>query len=151
MSLFGLKITSNKPGVLFPAEDQHLIITQAAIAESQGGDQVLTITIGGDEFTLGTLRKGSKDEIPLNLHLLAGTETTYYMNLKGEGEVHLTGCYQPDAIEEDSDDSLGMDHMEDTDSEEEDFPISAKIEEVKEDSPVVKQKTIKKKNSGKRK
>jgi len=81
MTLWGAKVSSNKPVILESTETRAVSVMRAALV--RGLEAVLNIEIEGIPFSLGTLQKDKKSNFDLS-------------------EVHLTGYYHlPNEISED--------------------------------------------------
>jgi len=94
MTLWGAKVSSNKPVILESTESRALSVTRAALV--RGSEAVLNIEIEGAPFTLGTLRKDKKSNFELDLNVWEGNQAKYSVSVTGIGsEVHLTGYYHP--------------------------------------------------------
>jgi len=95
MTLWGGKVTEGKP-LLVEAELTPLHLTRAALAGTRNKSDkasatVLSLTIGGESYVIGTLRPGQVEQLDLGLNVHGDSGKSYYLNVEGPGEVHVTG------------------------------------------------------------
>eukprot|EP01125_Pyxidicula_operculata_P016523 TRINITY_DN569_c0_g1_i1.p1 TRINITY_DN569_c0_g1~~TRINITY_DN569_c0_g1_i1.p1 ORF type:complete len:254 (+),score=118.83 TRINITY_DN569_c0_g1_i1:55-816(+) len=91
MSLYGGKVNAKTALQVASDEFRTLNITNAALA-STSGSATLSLILGGEEFVLGTVKSGSTEQFSLDV-VIEPSEKSYYFNVKGDGEIHLTGYY----------------------------------------------------------
>jgi len=121
VEFFSAVLKKDKPYEAQPPEGFVLNITNAA-AISSGKEaivlKVVTTGLEGEkvEAVLGTLRPGTVDQFQLNL--VFGFDVPSKFFITGNGEVHLSGYYQPGP--QDDDDMEGYPDMDEEDDEDED-------------------------------
>ena len=162
----GGKVSASKPLAIDASDEAHLHVTRAALAPSSSSTStstsssspstpgkkgmsvatVLSVTIGGESFVVGTLREGVVEQMELSLPVHAASGKTYYLTVEGPGLVHVTGVYEaalPDDDDEDDyddydddalfDDDSAQEEEEDEEEEEEEGP-SVQVEEQSSDA-----------------
>lgn len=125
-------VSKGKPVEVQPPEGFVLNLQQAAVVNGKGSNvlKVSTIAIEGEKIdaVIGTLRTGTTDQIILSL--VFGFDVPATFSTTGDGEVHLSGYYQPgpdDGEDEEGDDEDFDDEDEDSEDEEEDDEHNAKL------------------------
>eukprot|EP01126_Amoeba_proteus_P059905 TRINITY_DN7878_c0_g1_i1.p1 TRINITY_DN7878_c0_g1~~TRINITY_DN7878_c0_g1_i1.p1 ORF type:complete len:251 (+),score=49.70 TRINITY_DN7878_c0_g1_i1:94-846(+) len=97
MNLWSVVATVHAPANVSVPSGKELLITRAALASPETGPNILSFQRESEpEIVLGTLRYGGCEQFKIDL-CLAPTSTLTLL-VKGNGEVHLSGYYQPTNI-----------------------------------------------------
>jgi len=94
-SLWGKHLTEESPIVLNTKDfEASLVINRAALVS--GNEATLSLDIGGQLYALGTLQKGKKEHIILEIRLWDFFEESYTLSVSGkDAKVDLTGYFHP--------------------------------------------------------
>jgi len=129
MSLWGAKVSSDKPFVLERDEFVGTGIYNAALLSSSGSSVHLYLHTENDKFLVGTFRPGSVEQFPLTVEISPDDDNTYQFSVEPSGsEVHLTGAlilpemsgFPPGGFDSDEDDLIGLQEVDDDDDDDED-------------------------------
>jgi hypothetical protein len=124
-SIWGTSLSSSGPYTISTESfDTPLVINRAALVS--GNEAVLYITIQDKKFALGTLRKGHKEHINLELRFWDILDEKYDISVTGDGKVDLTGYFHPPEDDFGSLDEFGSeldDEYDEDDEEENNVPI----------------------------
>eukprot|EP01126_Amoeba_proteus_P059906 TRINITY_DN7878_c0_g1_i10.p1 TRINITY_DN7878_c0_g1~~TRINITY_DN7878_c0_g1_i10.p1 ORF type:complete len:253 (+),score=51.89 TRINITY_DN7878_c0_g1_i10:93-851(+) len=98
MNLWSVVATVHAPANVSVPSGKELLITRAALASPETGPNILSFQreLSEPEIVLGTLRYGGCEQFKIDL-CLAPTSTLTLL-VKGNGEVHLSGYYQPTKV-----------------------------------------------------
>eukprot|EP00914_Ancora_sagittata_P020682 GHVO01040800.1.p1 GENE.GHVO01040800.1~~GHVO01040800.1.p1 ORF type:complete len:299 (-),score=90.61 GHVO01040800.1:256-1125(-) len=109
----GVKVSQQKPALVQSEEHKVLHVSSACLHEPKNNDKTtLYVENNKEQFACCTLQKDKAESAPLDLFLLTDGGSKFVV--KGSGEVHLVGYFEPEGMEDDEDDMGG-----DSDDEEE--------------------------------
>jgi len=121
MSFWGVVIKSSAPHQETVPQNANLVITNVALTPESEGKSSLYCNVEGTktDILISSLSNTSQQQAQLNLMYPPGTVAQF--SVKGKGEVHLIGCYEP--LEIDDDDDYDSDELRDALYNEEDDSI----------------------------
>jgi hypothetical protein len=93
-----------------------------------GNEAVLSVTIGSKSYVLGTLRKGAKEHLNLELRFWDILTETYSLSVTGNNvTVDLTGYFHPPEGFESLDDDDDFDEFDEEDDDDDDEELEARF------------------------
>ena len=137
---FGLEVTVGKSQKVIP-EIGFLHISQAALATPGSKRVVVSVTIDGKSFTIGTLSPSNGVyHMPLDMNFMPDSEVEFSIEGDDNAKVHLTGYYELDDEDDELDDDAEL-GSEDLGAEEEEDDEQESAAEAKREPAMQKVET----------